>query len=212
VNVLRFGLILLCLLLLWCAGGAIASELIDRHCLSERPCRCQSERSCRYTLNSKRVPMNLTETFSDLYLLPALHPTSGFEIRLEFKVIKQLRASEANPWETFWLFWNYNLDGDQLKKTNYIAFKTNGLEIGQAKARDSQEFVWTGPHPQTELGQWNELFFFMAPEALILKFNGKTVNLKGLDLRKLYRTPGRIGLYAEDAEVLVRKYRVNILR
>lgn len=160
-------------------------------------------------LNSKKIPMDAVQTYSDLIVLPDLHPTYPFEIRLQFKVDRQYRGVSANPWESFWLFWSYNLDGAGRKKTNYIVFKTNGLEIGKASGITTQEFVWTDSQPKIVVGEWNDLLLSQGETQLEVKLNDRFVNLEGLELKKLYRHPGRIALYAEDAKVIVRKFRIR---
>ncbi|MBL7670637.1 MAG: hypothetical protein JNM39_09125 [Bdellovibrionaceae bacterium] len=171
--------------------------------------RASNTASRTYVLDSQKVPLEPGQTFSNLLVLPNLHPTYQFEIQLQFKVIRQYRGVGANPWESFWLFWGYNLDGAERKKTNYILFKTNGLEIGKASELTTQEFLWTGPEPKIIVGVWNDLVVAHRESQLFLRLNGQIVKLDGLELSKLYRYPGRIAFYAEDAKVLVRKFEIK---
>lgn len=101
------------------------------------------------------------------------------------------------------------MDGLEHKKTNYIAFKTNGLEIGQASGLTTQEFIWTVNDPKIVVGEWNDLLISQQESRLELRLNSRAVDMDGLKVSKLYRNPGRIAFYAEDAKVLVRKYKIK---
>lgn len=154
-----------------------------------------------FILDSKIIPKSERETYSDLVILPKLHPTTNFKIKFKFKVLKQYRKT-PNPWESFWLFWSYNLGFDSNKKTNYLAFKTNGLEIGQAYGTIDQHFVWTANQPKIEINKLYEIELESIKNNLQIKINNEVV-AENITTEKLYLIPGRIGLYVEDGKVWV---------
>lgn len=159
-------------------------------------------------LDSKKSPKSAQETYSDLIVLQRLHPTTNFQIHLEFKVLKQYRTS-ANPWESFWIFWSYNKDSLNLKYTNYLIFKSNGLEIGKAYNEISQDFIYTDANVKIELEKWYPVDLYFVNDELTIQIDGKKILIEKNKIMQCYRLPGRIGLYAEDSRVLIKNFRLN---
>lgn len=159
-------------------------------------------------LDSKKTPKSAQETFSDLVILQRLHPTTNFQIHLEFKVLKQYRTS-ANPWESFWIFWSYNKDSLNLKYTNYVIFKSNGLEIGKAYKEISQDFIYTDTNTTIELEKWHSVDLEFANDELSIQLDDKKIRIEKNKILQCYRLPGRIGLYTEDARVLIKNFKLT---
>lgn len=159
-------------------------------------------------LDSKKIPKSAQETFSDLVVLQRLHPTTNFQIHLDFKVLKQYRIS-ANPWESFWIFWSYNKDSLNLKYTNYLIFKPNGLEIGKAYKEISQDFIYTDTKTKIELEKWYTVDLEFVNDELIIQIDGKKIHIEKNKILQCYRLPGRIGLYTEDARVLIKNFKLT---
>lgn len=158
-----------------------------------------------FVLDSKVIPSNSEQTFSDILVLPKLHASRAFQVGFDFQVIRQYRRPQAHPWESLWLFWSYNLDGEGQKLTNYIVFKPNGLEIGKAYKEVSQDFIWTQSQPQICVGQWHRVLFAREGVNLLLWLDGVSVPFPHLKIDSLYQYPGRIAFYVEDSRVMLRK-------
>lgn len=179
-------------------------------CFTAICCSIAAASAQTITIDSKKTLLEQTATYSDLHLFPNLHPTTNFTITFEFKTTKQYRKN-PNPWETFWIFWSYNLDGNNNKFTNYLAFKTNGVEIGKAYDHVAQDFLYTSAEPQFEINKWHKIEFESKDSVLRLKHNDTDwITIPAEQIKNLYKTPGRLGLYAEDAQVVVRQYRLKI--
>ncbi len=133
-------------------------------------------------------------------------PLSDFELRAEFMLERQLRTQGPNPWEAFWVFFNYRPVGAH-KETNYLLLKTNGVELGRAFDEKGQRFLKTESRPALALGRWYRLRIRRVGNGLRAEVDGKLAleysgSLKEPD--RLLDAPGRIGLYTEDARVRVR--------
>ena len=155
-------------------------------------------------LLTTKQALTADQTFSDLKLLPRLHPTTNFTVDLEFKVIQQNRIKTPNPWESFWIFWSYNKDDGNLKRTNYLAFKTNGLEIGKAYNIISQDFIWTTNTDSIVLNKWHQVQLNFKDFGLTIIMDNKLISILPQLLKQTYLNPGRIGLYSEDANIEIR--------
>lgn len=153
-------------------------------------------------IDSRIAVSSSEKTHSDLKLLPQIHPSSNFKIELEFRIEKQHRTPTPNAWETFWLFWSYLSTGDGLKETNYVAFKTNGIEIGTAFDSHGQRFIWTAADPKIQINKWQKILFTKKNKSYFLQINDQNIPIDSLS--NLYHFPGRIGLYTEDAKVQIR--------
>jgi len=124
-----------------------------------------------------------------------------FSLPIRYHNIKALRTPSANPWEVFWLFFNYQaLAGE--KTTNYFIFKPNGVEIGKAWGKVNQEFLASAESPKLEMGKEYELILDRHENKVSAFINGnKVLEFSDREKSKLYHQAGQIGLYSEDSEV-----------
>lgn len=113
--------------------------------------------------------------------------------------LEQLRVGPANPWETAWLVWNYG-DNDHFY---YFAMKPNGWELGK---RDpdylgGQRFLATSTDITFEVGKWNRFVITQDGDRIVISVDGvELVHFQ--DLERPY-LGGRVGLYTEDARVML---------
>ncbi|MDO8461501.1 MAG: hypothetical protein Q7S98_01430 [Deltaproteobacteria bacterium] len=157
------------------------------------------------TLEPKRST-STGETHSALVLAKITErcPVKDFRLTITVTTEKQLRSPSPNPWEVFWVFFNYLPDGN-FKKTNYFILKTNGIELGRAFDDVGQTFLFTGDKPTLTLSKKMELVLEKKGEHLevlidgisVLSYDGQTFP------QALYDQAGSIGLYTEDARVTV---------
>lgn len=127
-------------------------------------------------------------------------PSVDFTIRVTATTQTQLRTPPANPWEVFWLFFNY--EDDPTFQTNYLILKPNGIELGKAFGDSLQEFLYTAPSPQLVLGQPATYEIVKIGTSLQISINGEPIFAEPQDF-PLFLNPGQIGLYTEDATVIV---------
>lgn len=142
-------------------------------------------------------------THAALVTTRALADLRDFAISVTFENRRALRSPAANPWEVFWLFFNYRSDGAGGKSTNYLALKPNGLELGKAWGEVEQEFLWTAPEPTVAFGRNESFVLIKRGTSLTLRKDGKNFALG--DQAKLFDQEGSFGLYTEDAEVVIRE-------
>ncbi len=134
-----------------------------------------------------------------------------FKISITYRIKKQLRqpASEVNPWETLWIFFNYQAVGKQ-KKTNYFIVKPNGLEIGKAWGEKEQAFIYTSPQPRLKQKDWQDLTLVRKGNQFTVQLNQESPRQVDIpDSKGLFQDPGAIGLYTEDAEVEIKTVQVD---
>ncbi len=135
------------------------------------------------------------------------HVTNNFDVIVEYKNNEPLRTTAPNPWEVFWLFFQYQKGVGPHKTTNYAVAKPNGIELGKAFDEVGQSFLKTVDHPIASFNQWHQLRIKRSGEKLTLYFDNKKIfdwddkNAK----EKLYDHQGPLGLYSEDASVTIRK-------
>lgn len=124
----------------------------------------------------------------------------NFRLKVTAITEMQLRQnSQPNPWEVFWIFFNYNPTSTG-KATNYFLLKPTGAELGTAYDGNGQTFLQTVPSSIPAIGQLNTF--------LIEKIDNRvTVSVNGVQLidytGAVFDTAGNIGLYTEDAGVKV---------
>lgn len=145
-----------------------------------------------------------TETHAALALANNLTPRN-FRLSITATVEQQLRLnSPPNPWETFWIFFNYNQTSGG-KKTNYFLLKPNGVELGTAYDAVGQTFLQTGSASATAIGASNTYDIEKVGNHVTVSINGqKVTDYTGA----VYDVPGSIGLYSEDAQVRVTRLQV----
>ncbi len=133
-------------------------------------------------------------------------PIQNFEISVIVATDQQLRTPNPNPWEVFWLFFNYTSDSttsDGHKKTNYFVFKPNGIELGTAFDEIGQNYLVTETYPANSIGTLSTITVRKLGQQLWVWINGNLViQYQGsLFPQALYDLPGTFGLYTEDARV-----------
>jgi hypothetical protein len=122
-------------------------------------------------------------------------------VRFEGSVctLEQLRVGTANPWETAWLVWNYT-DNDHFY---YVALKPNGWELGKRDPdyAGGQRFLATGTDVTFEVGKWNRFEITQDGNRIVISVDGVEL-VRFQDLERPY-LGGKIGLYTEDARVML---------
>jgi hypothetical protein len=148
------------------------------------------------------------ETHAALLLIQqtVTHPQKDFTVRLTVTTERQLRAPVSNPWEVFWLFFNYVQDRTCFPETNYFLVKPNGIELGIAYEGHRQKFLYTKTSPSLKLNH-------PANWAVTKKGNTITISIDGVEIiafaGNIIDQPGAIGLYTEDAIVRVQNVALN---
>lgn len=155
------------------------------------------------------VPAGPSATHGALVLLNRELPVGGYEVEVEYVLQSQLRSPNPNPWETFWLFFSYQplTSG---KTTNYVMVKPNGVEAGKAWGWIDQSFAFTAAEPRLKVGAVARLRVKVLPAggARIFFQDGYVGEVAG---DRIYSQAGRLGLYVEDARVLIRVVRFRWL-
>ncbi len=115
------------------------------------------------------------------------------------QTVKQIRlGSEPNPWECAWLVWNYTDD----EHFYYIAIKPTGWELGKRDPAypGGQRFLASG-EGAFPIGVWHSFMITQENDRIGVRLN--EVDLAYYtDTERPYRQ-GKLGLYSEDAEVLL---------
>lgn len=157
-------------------------------------------------LNPK-APTMPSETHAALTLANNLQ-LRNFRLNITATVEQQTRLNSApNPWETFWIFFNYQPTSAG-KSTNYFLLKPNGVELGTAVDQVGQTFLQTGPADVRAIGVSNKYEIEKIGNRVTVSLNGKVVtNFTGA----IKDVAGSIGLYAEDARVRVTNVQVTPL-
>jgi hypothetical protein len=134
--------------------------------------------------------------------------------RLEVQVTNERSLREnspPNPWETFWLMFNYKGTASQ-KTTNYFAFKPNGIELGAAYDSVGQDFIYTADFPLMVWGVRNTLVITRDLNNLTVDVNGARVLVMPLTASQwLLQEKGFIGLYTEDAASQVHNVKLTTI-
>jgi hypothetical protein len=121
----------------------------------------------------------------------------SFEGRVQ--TVRQIRTgSEPNPWECAWMVWNYTDD----EHFYYIALKPNGWELGKRDPAypGGQRFLASG-EDVFPIGAWHSFAIIQENARIVVRLNGVEV-ASFTDTERPY-LEGRLGLYSEDAEVLL---------
>lgn len=130
-----------------------------------------------------------------------------FIIEITAKTLSQLRQPNPNPFEVFWILFNYMIAPNGKKEANYFILKTNGIEIGTMKDELGQTFLSTENNPKLMLGMETVYKLIKRGQKLSVHINNNHV--KDFDYsgnpanKQLYNHNGKIGLYSEDSQVLV---------
>lgn len=143
-----------------------------------------------------------SNTYSTLILSTQTEwmPVRDFQITLQVATEQQLRTPTSNPWEAFWLFFNYNSDPSRLTKTtNYFFLNNHGSELGTAFDSVGQTFLATPSGPSLILGKVQTIQLTKIRSQVFVSVDGSpAISYSG---KGLYDVPGSIGLYTEDARV-----------
>ena len=130
-------------------------------------------------------------------------------LSLDFRTLKQLRTYDPvndppNAWEQAWIFFDYK-DRWHLA---YFYLGTNNFELGKKDNEtqaEAQIFLATGSAAKSILGQWRHVDIQVSGQRFIAAVDGKQVvdyvNDGSDGKLALSWQGGKIGLYAEDAEV-----------
>lgn len=126
--------------------------------------------------------------------------TNDINYRGTTRTVRQLRQNNpANAWEVSWLVWNFK-DNTHFY---YVVLKPGGWELGKADPAypGAQRFLATGSNITFPVGSWNtfEIMHDQATGTMTVKANG-SVLVAFTDKERPY-TSGKLGFYAEDAEV-----------
>jgi hypothetical protein len=156
-----------------------------------------------------KKPEDVNETHAALALLKSAPDSKRYAVRVRYVTTQALRGEKANPWETFWLFFDYKLDG-KLKRTNYLIHKPNGMELGRAWNEIDQEFIATTSSPQAIIGSPYELVLVREENRIRALVDGKLA--LSTDKVDSLERGGRIGLYTEDAEVFIKGVELCVSR
>lgn len=130
-----------------------------------------------------------------------------FIIEITAKTLSQLRQPNPNPFEVFWILFNYIIASNGKKESNYFILKPNGIEIGTMKDELGQTFISTENDPKLMLGMDTRYKLIKRGQKLSVHINNNHV--KDFDYtnspanKQLYNHNGKIGLYSEDSRVLV---------
>jgi hypothetical protein len=130
-----------------------------------------------------------------------------FIIEITAKTLSQLRQPNPNPFEVFWILFNYVIAPNGKKEANYFILKTNGIEIGTMKDELGQTFLSTENNPKLMLGMDTRYKLIKRGQKLSVYINNNHV--KDFDYsgnpanKQLYHHNGKIGLYSEDSQALV---------
>ncbi len=157
----------------------------------------------RFDFNSILLKPDSAASASETHaaLVKSEYELKDFTLELTAITKKQLRAgSEPNPWEVFWIFFNYIPTDDGKKQTNYFLLKPNGYELGRASDELEQVFLATGTDMQLEIGEEYIYKIYKSGNHIEININGIEIINGDYDLYNVY---GSIGLYCEDAEVEV---------
>lgn len=142
------------------------------------------------------------DTHAALVLLrpTLLQPQRDFILTLTATTERQLRQPSPNPWEVFWVYFNFRTDAAGRKSTNYFLIKPNGVELGRANDELAQTYLYTAAHPTLPVGQVAHWRLVKLGRKVTVWINGtKVMAFSGA----VYDVPGAIALYCEDARVRV---------
>jgi hypothetical protein len=164
----------------------------------------------------QRLPYGSMDTTSSLLLSKRAitTPVRDFQLTMVVSTDEQLRSPTPNPWEVFWVFFNWTYDPSTGKKrSNYYYLGTRGSELGTAYAELGQSFLQTNRAPVISIGSLYTIQLTKIRNQVFVSINGQpaisytgasaitkspTGELTGWGL---YDIPGTIGLYNEDARV-----------
>ena len=134
-----------------------------------------------------------------------------FYLKITAKTVEQLRENNTpNPWEVFWIFFNYIPAEDNNKDTNYFVLKQNGYELGRAWEETKQCFLDTGNNPQLILD--TEYVYEIKKEGKNVQvwIDGQRIINFTDNNNEMTDDYGYIGFYSEDAVVNVSGAEISV--
>lgn len=138
-------------------------------------------------------------THASLMISTTSYTTVRF--RSSTTTMRQLRqGSTPNPWECAWMVWHYT-DNTHFY---YLALKPNGWELGKEDPAypGAQRFLATGVEPTFPIGRESTVTITQVGPTMTAAVAGQVL-VTFTDRQRPY-TSGSVGIYAEDATVLVR--------
>ncbi len=141
-------------------------------------------------------------------------PFRNFILEVEATTVKQFRPHLKNDWEVFWLFTNYRIGQDEKKETNYFLAKPNsGVELGKAFSEVGQTFLSTKDNQSFSIGKKMKYLFVKNDHQYTVYLNDRrAINYYHQSGEmKIYDHAGTIGLYVEDAAVIVHRVGIKVL-
>lgn len=151
-----------------------------------------------------RSPAN---THASLVLSKFNIESDNFDLIVEYKNVAALREENPNPWEVFWLFFNYLPGADGTKTTNYVVPKPNGFELGRASQLVDQQFIKTSEDGKAVFNEWHKLRVQVSSGLSKFYFNERYIF--DTPSSALFTSKGKVGLYTEDAAVEVKRVCLN---
>ena len=126
--------------------------------------------------------------------------TNDVNYRGTTRTVRQLRQNNSpNAWEVPWLVWNFK-DNTHFY---YVVLKPGGWELGKEDPAypGAQRFLASGSNISFPVGSWNtfDITHNQASGAMTVTVNGALL-VSFTDKERPY-TSGKVGFYAEDAEV-----------
>lgn len=128
---------------------------------------------------------------------------SRLVMHTRFETTAQLRNGTPNPWEVGWVIWQYTDD----QRFYYFIPKPNGWEVGKRDPAypGGQRFLSSGSEQTFPIGRTYGVTIVQVDEAIAVFVDGHEI-VRLRDQESPYRQ-GRIGIYAEDANVKVHSVR-----
>jgi hypothetical protein len=140
-------------------------------------------------------------------LVTSLLRVKDFRIKINATTVRQLHENTTpNDWEVFWIFFNYNPASGGKKTTNYFLLKPNGYELGSAWGETSQCFIATGDIPVLEIGREYTYEISKSENHIKIDIDGSEIFSDNINPDDIFDEYGNIGLYSEDAEVIVSSF------
>lgn len=115
------------------------------------------------------------------------------------QTVRQIRiGSPPNPWECAWLVWSYT-DAEHFY---YLAIKPAGWELGKRDPAypGGQRFLASG-EGEFATGVWHSFMIIQDNNRIMIRLN--EIDIASYSDTERPYLQGRLGLYSEDAEVLL---------
>ncbi len=149
-------------------------------------------------------------------------PLQNFRLKVTATTKQQLRATNPNAWEVFWIVTNYQPQPNNTKTMNYFIMKPaspwqafpGGVELGYAYDDVGQTFLATPLVPILTINQPNTFEIVKQGLRYQVWVDGQlSVDYtdSGLLPNGLSNLPGAIGAYTEDARVNVSSFEIQPL-